>query len=104
MSSFAADAMEPTTNLIMSWPLLMVDCSHANSGKDPVRQPKVWESIVGQRASGRREIIGAMLESNINFGGQSLGNDPSALKYGVSITDSCMDWETTEQLLGRFQP
>ena len=85
-------------------PMLMVDCSHANSGKDPVRQPKVWESIVGQRASGRREIIGAMLESNIHFGGQSLGNDPSALKYGVSITDSCMDWETTEQLLGRFQP
>ncbi len=85
-------------------PTVMVDCSHANSGKDPSRQPLVWESIVGQRASGRREIIGAMLESNIHFGGQSLGKDPLALRYGVSITDSCMDWETTEQLLRRFQP
>ena len=65
----------------------------------PSRQPEVWESIIAQRASGRREIIGAMLESNIHFGGQSLGNDPSALKYGVSITDSCMNWEMTEELL-----
>jgi 3-deoxy-7-phosphoheptulonate synthase len=85
-------------------PMVMVDCSHANSGKDPSRQPLVWESIVGQRASGRKEIIGAMLESNIHFGGQSLGKDPLALRYGVSITDSCMDWETTEQLLRGFQP
>ena len=85
-------------------PMVMVDCSHANSGKDPSRQPLVWESIVGQRASGRKEIIGAMLESNIHFGGQSLGKDPLALRYGVSITDSCMDWEMTEQLLRGFQP
>jgi 3-deoxy-7-phosphoheptulonate synthase len=82
-------------------PAVMVDCSHANSGKDPSRQPRVWESIMAQRASGRREIIGAMLESNIHFGGQSLGGDPSALKYGVSITDSCMNWEMTEGLLSR---
>jgi 3-deoxy-7-phosphoheptulonate synthase len=81
----------------------MVDCSHANSGKDPSRQPLVWKSIAEQRASGRREIIGAMLESNINFGGQSLGNDPQALQYGVSITDSCIDWETTERLVSRSQ-
>ena len=84
-------------------PMLMVDCSHANSGKDPSRQPQVWQSIVDQRASGRREIIGAMLESHLNFGGQSLGNDPVALKYGVSITDACMDWETTRELLSRFE-
>ena len=85
-------------------PAVMVDCSHANSGKDPNRQPKVWESIIAQRASGRREIIGAMLESNIHFGGQSLGSDPFALKYGVSITDACINWEVTEELLRRFQP
>jgi 3-deoxy-7-phosphoheptulonate synthase len=84
-------------------PLLMVDCSHANSGKDPRRQPQVWESIIQQRASGRREIIGAMLESHLNFGGQSLGSDPVALKYGVSITDACMDWQTTRELLSGFQ-
>ena len=84
-------------------PMLMVDCSHANSGKDPRRQPHVWQSIVDQRASGRREIIGAMLESHLNFGGQSLGNDPVALKYGVSITDACMDWQTTRELLSGFR-
>jgi 3-deoxy-7-phosphoheptulonate synthase len=84
-------------------PMLMVDCSHANSGKDPRRQPQVWQSIVDQRASGRREIIGAMLESHLNFGGQSLGKDPVALKYGVSITDACMDWETTRELLSGFR-
>ncbi len=83
-------------------PAVMVDCSHANSGKDPSRQPRVWESIIAQRASGRREIIGAMLESNIHFGGQSLGADASALKYGVSITDSCMNWEMTEGLLSQL--
>ena len=84
-------------------PMLMVDCSHANSGKDPRRQPEVWQSIIQQRASGRREIIGAMLESHLSFGGQSLGNDPAALKYGVSITDACIDWQTTKELLSGFR-
>ncbi|HEU4678204.1 MAG TPA: 3-deoxy-7-phosphoheptulonate synthase, partial [Terrimicrobiaceae bacterium] len=85
-------------------PVVMVDCSHANSGKDPSRQPLVWESVLNQRASGRREIIGAMLESNIHFGAQSLDSDPQALNYGVSITDACMDWEMTERLLTTCQP
>jgi len=85
-------------------PVVMVDCSHANSRRDPRRQPEVWENVLAQRASGRREIVGAMLESNINFGGQSLGKDLSSLKYGVSITDACIDWEITEQLLSRLQP
>lgn len=80
-------------------PAVMVDCSHANSNKDPKRQPIVWQSILDQRAEGRREIIGAMLESNLHFGAQSLGTDPSTLQYGVSITDGCMDWEMTEELL-----
>lgn len=78
---------------------VMVDCSHANSGKDPLRQPLVWKSIHEQRASGRREIIGAMLESNIHGGAQPLGNDRAALQYGVSITDACMSWDLTEELL-----
>jgi len=80
-------------------PAVMVDCSHANSGKDPLRQPLVWKSILDQRASGRREIIGAMLESNIHGGAQPLGNDRSALQYGISITDACMSWDMTEELL-----
>ncbi len=80
-------------------PTVMVDCSHANSGKDPLRQPVVWQSILEQRASGRREIIGTMIESNIHLGTQPVTQDRSQLKYGVSITDACMDWEMTEALL-----
>ena len=80
-------------------PAVMVDCSHANSGKDALRQPLVWKSILDQRASGRREIIGAMLEGNIHPGAQPLGSDRSALQYGISITDACMGWEMTEDLL-----
>jgi len=80
-------------------PTLMVDCSHANSGKDPKRQPDVWKSILAQRREGNRHLIGAMLESHLHFGSQPLTQDPSILKYGVSITDACMDWETTAALL-----
>jgi 3-deoxy-7-phosphoheptulonate synthase len=78
---------------------IMIDCSHANSGKDPARQPEVWNSILQQRAAGRADIVGAMLESHIEFGAQSLGEDPSRLRYGVSITDACLDWESTAELL-----
>ncbi|MFM8364066.1 MAG: 3-deoxy-7-phosphoheptulonate synthase [Verrucomicrobiota bacterium] len=80
-------------------PSLMVDCSHSNSGKDPKRQPEVWKSVLRQRAEGNKHLIGAMLESHIDFGSQSLSGNPADLKYGVSITDACMDWETTEALL-----
>jgi 3-deoxy-7-phosphoheptulonate synthase len=78
---------------------IMVDCSHANSGKDPNRQPEVWASILEQRASGRTDIVGAMLESHIEGGAQALEGDPSKLRYGVSITDACLDWESTAALL-----
>jgi 3-deoxy-7-phosphoheptulonate synthase len=78
---------------------IMIDCSHANSGKDPARQPEVWKSILEQRAAGRADIVGAMLESHIEHGAQSLGDDPSMLRYGVSITDACLGWEATADLL-----
>lgn len=78
-------------------PALMVDCSHANSGKDPSKQPLVWNSILSQRAAGRGEIVGAMIESNLRSGCQPPNAKP--LAYGVSITDACMDWEMTERLL-----
>lgn len=81
-------------------PALMVDCSHANSAKDPSKQPLVWNSILSQRSAGRGEIIGAMLESNLKVGNQPPESRP--LAYGVSITDACMDWETTERLLKSF--
>lgn len=77
---------------------IMVDCSHANSGKDPARQPLVWESILAQRAEGCRELVGAMIESNLLGGQQSLGSDPNRLAYGQSITDACLGWEETAAL------
>jgi 3-deoxy-7-phosphoheptulonate synthase len=78
---------------------IMVDCSHSNSGKDPARQHLVWESLLAQRAAGRSEIIGAMIESNIEFGAQPLDNGAANLRYGVSVTDACLDWEATAALL-----
>ncbi|VEU22760.1 DEKNAAC103822 [Brettanomyces naardenensis] len=79
--------------------VLMVDCSHGNSQKDFRNQPKACASIAEQIASGEDKIIGAMIESNINEGKQSIPEDLSKLKYGVSITDACVSWETTVKML-----
>jgi 3-deoxy-7-phosphoheptulonate synthase len=78
---------------------IMIDCNHANSGKDPSRQPDVWRDLVAQRRSGTRQIVGAMIESNLFYGAQSTAGGPASLKYGVSITDACLDWESTASLL-----
>lgn len=75
---------------------IMVDCSHANSGKDPLRQPQVFNDVLEQRLQGNRSLIGMMLESHLLEGCQPLG--PS-MRYGVSVTDGCLGWESTEQLL-----
>lgn len=75
---------------------IMVDCSHANSGKDPLRQPQVFNDVLEQRLQGNRSLIGMMLESHLFEGCQPLG--PS-MRYGVSVTDGCLGWEATEQLL-----
>ena len=80
-------------------PNIMVDCSHANSSKDHERQPLVARDIAAQIAAGNRSVIGLMIESNIAAGNQPLQSDPGELRYGVSITDACIDWETTEALL-----
>ena len=80
-------------------PAIMVDCSHANSGKKFERQEIVWKSIIAQRAAGNDALIGMMLESNINEGNQKIPQDLSELAYGVSITDACVNFETTERLL-----
>ncbi len=79
-------------------PTLIVDCSHANSHKNHELQPLVAKDVAKQIQSGNQSIVGIMLESNIKAGNQKLGN-PSDLEYGVSITDACIDWETTEKLL-----
>ncbi len=80
-------------------PRLLVDCSHANSSKNHDNQPIAFRDVLVQRAGGNMGIVGLMLESHLFPGNQSLGSDPSALKYGVSITDACIGWEDTEQLL-----
>jgi 3-deoxy-7-phosphoheptulonate synthase len=80
-------------------PNIMVDCSHANSEKDHNRQPLVARDIAAQIAAGNDSIIGLMLESNLGAGNQSLQADLGQLQYGVSITDACIDWQTTEELL-----
>lgn len=79
-------------------PAIMTDCSHANSSKDPARQPAVFEELVNQSLTDP-SIIGAMVESNIHHGAQSFPQPIDALKYGVSITDGCIDWETTERMI-----
>ncbi len=78
-------------------PNLVVDCSHANSNKDPALQPLVLDNLVNQITEGNRSIVGMMLESNIGWGNQKMTDDPADLAYGVSITDGCIDWETTER-------
>jgi 3-deoxy-7-phosphoheptulonate synthase len=81
------------------FPTIMVDCSHGNSNKDYQKQPEVLESVVQQVIDGNSSISGVMIESNIEAGSQKIAADRSHLKYGVSITDACIDWATTERIL-----
>lgn len=78
---------------------IVVDCSHGNSNKDPSLQPLVAENCVTQILDGNRSIMGLMLESHLKGGNQPIPKDLSTLEYGVSITDPCMDWQSTEALL-----
>jgi 3-deoxy-7-phosphoheptulonate synthase len=77
-------------------PRVLVDCSHAQTAKDYTRQPAILKALVEQVAKGNRAIMGLMLESNIGAGNQPL-TDRASLKYGISITDPCIDWATTER-------
>ena len=78
---------------------IMVDCSHANSNKQYDLQPLVVEDVAKQIIGGNRSITSLMIESNLNAGNQPIPADLSQLKYGVSVTDGCIDWETTESCL-----
>ena len=78
---------------------LIVDCSHGNSSKDHRKQKGVCEDVFKQILSGNQSIIGVMLESHLNEGNQSSNKPMSELTYGVSVTDACIDWATTERLL-----
>jgi len=78
---------------------IMVDCSHGNSNKDYQKQPEVLDCVVDQLLAGNSSISGVMIESNLEAGNQKIPADLSQLKYGVSITDACIDWATTEKIL-----
>src|SRR3989338_746339 len=85
-------------------PKLMIDCNHGNSKKDHGKQVLVFKNIIQQIKNGNKDIIGIMIESNLNSGNQSIpkdldGFDPTKLEYGTSVTDACIDWETTEALI-----
>lgn len=80
-------------------PVLMVDCSHANANKQHALQEVVWNDLVVQRVAGNRDLIGMMVESNLAEGSQKIPADRSQLRYGVSVTDPCVGWETTERML-----
>ena len=75
---------------------IMIDCNHANSGKDPSRQELVLRDAIHQIKKGDNSIIGIMIESNINGGNQPIS---ASLQYGISITDACLDWENTERII-----
>src|SRR5439155_27208437 len=80
-------------------PRVIVDCSHAQTNKDYTKQPEVLAALVDQILGGSKAIMGVMLESNLIAGNQKVTADRSALKYGVSVTDPCIDWATTERCL-----
>jgi 3-deoxy-7-phosphoheptulonate synthase len=78
---------------------ILVDCSHDNSAKQPERQPEVVRELLAQISAGNTSIMGAMLESNLEAGSQPFPQPREKLRYGVSITDACIDWATTETLV-----
>ena len=78
---------------------IVVDCSHANSFKKPELQPLVMADIVNQIRLGNKSLVGVMIESNIEAGNQPIPADLSQLKYGCSVTDGCVDWDTTDKMI-----
>jgi len=78
---------------------LVVDCSHANSWKRPEMQPLVMRDVVHQIREGNRSVVGLMVESFIEAGNQPIPEDLSRLRYGCSVTDPCVGWETTTEML-----
>ena len=82
---------------------IMVDCSHANSNKDPKLQPLVMADIGNQIFEGNKSIVGLMVESNLNWVNQKIPANLEALEYGVSVTDACVDWDTTANMIKEFR-
>ena len=100
--NYGADDIAVTSDLLIEnglHPSVMIDASHANCGKKQERMPAVFDEIVRQRTAGNNHVTGAMLESNLVAGNQSFPQPIDELTYGQSITDQCIDWDTTEAIL-----
>ncbi len=100
--NFDAAAIERTMSLLKDGdvsPAIMVDASHANCSKDFEKMPGVFENVISQRTAGNKALVGAMLESNLISGNQKVPDDHSRLVRGQSITDPCINWETTERII-----
>ncbi|KAI0299009.1 3-deoxy-7-phosphoheptulonate synthase [Multifurca ochricompacta] len=106
--NYSAEDVRDATNAIAKarpqhHPSIMIDCSHGNSQKNHSNQPKVLDDVCLQLRSGNRSITGVMIESHINEGRQDVPTEgPASLRYGVSITDACIDWQTTVGMLDRL--
>ena len=100
--NYGAEDIERTRSMLEKAGIrtsIMVDCSHANSCKDHTRQARVLADVMAQIEAGQSAISGLMIESFLNEGNQKMAASPDQLAYGVSITDKCVDWETTEEML-----
>ena len=100
--NYSADHIAETEQSLQEASLsttVLIDCSHGNSSKDPSLQPQVFRDIIDQRISGTKSLVGAMLESNLVAGKQPFPNPGGPLAYGQSITDGCIDWQTTERIV-----
>ncbi|KAF8885665.1 3-deoxy-7-phosphoheptulonate synthase [Infundibulicybe gibba] len=104
--NYASEYVKEATKTIskkQEWASIMVDCSHGNSQKNHNNQPLVIDNICSQLADGEKNITGVMIESHINEGRQDVPNEgPQGLKWGVSITDACVNWEKTVGMLDRL--
>jgi 3-deoxy-7-phosphoheptulonate synthase len=102
-SNYDAESIQDTATRLAQAGLpcaIMVDCSHANSGKQPARQEDAWRSVIAQRLAGTHSLVGLMLESYLQEGTQTFPvKNLADLRYGVSITDACLGWESTERLI-----
>jgi 3-deoxy-7-phosphoheptulonate synthase len=101
--NFNAEHVKHAADLMRSarlQPAVLVDCSHHNSGYDYRQQHVAWNDVMVQKYQhGSRDVVGLMIESNINEGKQAIPSDGSPLKYGVSVTDACIGWQETEELI-----
>jgi 3-deoxy-7-phosphoheptulonate synthase len=96
-ASIAAACQRMTDGGLQS--AIMVDCSHGNAGKRHEMEETVWTAVLRQRRRGNKAIMGMLVESNLEAGNQPLSADLTRLRYGVSVTDACVDWPTTERML-----